>query len=253
MDELLEKVRIWAEEKYDRKVLAVMVLGSWASGLAKENSDYDMQVWLLPSWMDLITQKSISRQTELPELNADVTVKDIRLLIPLFIKQSPSALLILNTPYIWIEKDWKFMLDERWRSYDPKRCFSSSIAIARSTLKTADRYDLNKVLSRVWMMLDLSRFLNSHHYFPKTEELDQTGKYLKIRKGDYTDLVTLSSKSDHLTDWFDQKLKESADSCSLSEHPKNEEFLDSFVNEFESHFRKAMTQEPVKHPKIRKP
>lgn len=241
----------FVREKYNREVLGVFELGSMAMGLANETSDSDVMVWVLPTWEDIVTGTEFSKQVKLEELNADVVVKDIRLVPRLLAKQNPSAMGMLNTMMSMVSEEWEFVLDDFWRSYNPERCFICNTRMIESDYKRystgKEQYSKEKLASRLWYTYDMAMFLKENKRYPENWELPHDGQYLMVKNGDFTPLYSLTNTStkEEAIEFMAKKLQENMGLGEFSEDKKDYKGYDSFMKKFVETFKETMKKTPA--------
>lgn len=184
----LEKLKETVKEMTGRTVLGVFVCGSWAMGLANETSDYDVIVMVLPNATDIALSKTLSSQKTDVDVDGalcDVTVKDVRLMLGLLSKQNPSVMNTLNTPYKWVDANYEFLFDDRWRSYDPVRAFMATKCL---TFYDSKQYQLQKksaykVGSRMLYCLTVAEFVRDNRRYPTNAEISRLDVCRQIKNG----------------------------------------------------------------------
>lgn len=118
-------------------ILGCFLIGSQNYGLNIAESDVDTRVFIIPNLEDLACGKQMTSETIILENQEHIDVKDVRLGLQSFRKQSINALEILFTPYGIINHDysnyWKTLLKYREiiGHYNPKRVIQSTLNMAK--------------------------------------------------------------------------------------------------------------------------
>lgn len=247
---MLSVIEDFVREKYHREVIGVFELGSMAMGLANEKSDMDVMVWVLPTWEDVVNGVEFSKHTQLEYANADVVIKDIRLVPRLLRKQNPSVMGLLNTYNYYVAEEWEFILDDFWRTFDPRRCFISATKLMESdyTCYTQGKVDYTseKLASRLWYTYDLANVLKETKRYPNNWELPNDGKYLSVKNGDFTELYAMSgtkTKEEAVT-YLGRKLMDVMTLDELEKCQPNEDSYGEFMRQFSQAFKEAMKKAP---------
>lgn len=247
---MLSVIEDYVRDQYHREVVGVFEVGSMAMGLANKKSDMDVMVWVLPMWEDVVNGLEFSKHIQVDSINADVVIKDIRLVPRLLRKQNPSVMGLLNTCNYYVADEWEFVLADFWRMFDPRRCFISNTKLMESdynryTLGKID-YTLEKITSRLWYTYDLANVLKETKRYPYNWELPNDGKYLSVKNGDFTELYAMSgtkTKEEAVT-YLGRKLMDVMTLDELENCQPDEASYGEFMKQFSQAFKNAMEKAP---------
>lgn len=184
------------------QVLGIFVYGSFNYGTATELSDVDTKAILIPTFANLVFNKPVSVQIDLPN-NEHCEVKDIREMVDMFKKQNINFIEILYTDYFILNPFYEELWNEYFIKYrediahfDRNKTIQSICGQAIHTLKQ-DPTDGKKVSNAYRLYYFLSDYLNGRPYH---QCIQQEGEFLntmlrfknqkKVKEGNAECLIT---------------------------------------------------------------
>lgn len=165
----------------ERQILGVFLYGSQNYGTATELSDVDTKAILIPTFVNLVLDKPVSVQLNLPN-NEHCEVKDIREMVDMFKKQNINFVEILFTDYFILNPFYEELWNEYFIKYrddiahfDRNKTIQSICGQAIHTLKQ-DPTDGKKVSNAYRLYYFLSNYLDGKPY---RQCIQQEGEVLK--------------------------------------------------------------------------
>lgn len=161
---------ILCKEYNKNSILGVYLYGSQNYNLSDDNSDVDAKAIYIPSLLEIsYNMKPLSKEIH-TENGEHIVIKDIRLMVEMFQKQSLNFLEILFTPYCYINEDY-YWLNEKLRKeakrmskYDEKKMFLSLIGQFKSSTK-ASLLDSNKKLAeKLYLFSVIEKLFNGETF-----------------------------------------------------------------------------------------
>lgn len=222
------------EREFDCKVVIVATAGSYAHGLATDNSDVDYIVFAEPTPQMLYERKWINGEFKHLFDGAfhEGKVKDIRDFIPLMAKSNPNFLDVFNDPDIYVDSSYSWLFDDYHsyflKSYDPVRLAKSAIGMANQYLKHNPG---DKAFANVMYLTNLAYYAAVSHSFPNRMAMNFTDAMFKKDKDKYPCVLfgreTIKKVvNDDFESSYDKDFV-----CDVEEMKHNLNNLHSFVNE----------------------
>lgn len=210
------------ESKYHRKTVLIGITGSWARGIANENSDIDFKAFVLPTKDELLKGRRMNQRFSTTiaaggrKVSAEGVVKDIRDLEELLIKQNPDVLSMLDGCLFGVEfKDLLKIYDSEWLRFDPLRSAAGVIGWAASVVGRSE--DLSKVKGVLDYCEIVLKSLMEEKRYPKLNDRD--GVVIQRLNSEDINKEEVEEQFKNLKEMYEQ-MKKNAD-----QYPKDDAFI----------------------------